>query len=38
VVIADPLCGKKSVPREQFVKTWRSLGIVMKRVGAKAIR
>jgi predicted double-glycine peptidase len=31
VIIADPLCGRKSLSHEEFKKKWRSLGIVMKR-------
>ena len=32
MIIADPLCGKRSLSRQEFREKWRSLGIVMKRV------
>ena len=31
VVVADPVAGTKSIPREQFEKVWRFSGIVMER-------
>lgn len=31
VIVADPVTGTKSIPREQFGKIWRFSGIVLKR-------
>lgn len=31
VLVADPLSGKRTVSRQAFTKSWRSLGIVLKR-------
>lgn len=37
VVVADPVTGTKSVPREQFEKVWRFSGIVLERDSSQSI-
>jgi predicted double-glycine peptidase len=32
VIVADPLLGKQIIARDEFIRQWRFMGIVLKRV------